>query len=203
MVASKTVIPFDLGDFTMDDDEVFFPTDPSSVFELWMIATYAYSGHEYDKTIAQLQSDEVQEPGFWEPWPTSDMAHCAWSWLRDVAREKEGKSNDEFIPWMTLFWNSFKTEFRLFACTKDKKYKDLRAQIAKLAGQKGQLAIMSAVASGLAVQVGATVSTVLTPLCAICFLAAVRIGRESLCRQLSMPDFHDLGVPLGDPPPKS
>jgi hypothetical protein len=185
----------------VDDDEVIFRTDPSSVFELWMIATYAYN--EYDETIERLQSDDIQNPGFWEPWTGADMAHCAWWWLRDVAQRNEKLSNPEqFIPWMTLFWNSFKTEFRLFACTKDKKYKDLRTQIAKLAGQKGQLAIMSAVASGLAVHVGATVSTALTPLCAICFLACARIGRESLCSQLSKPDFHDLGVRLGDPPPK-
>jgi hypothetical protein len=181
----------------MDNDWIS-PSEPGSFYELWLIATYAYG--RYEETIVVLQGDRIEEPVLhWDVWGSADMAHCAWCWCRNVAQTKEKLIDPkQFEPWTNSFWNSFKTEFRLLVCTKDKKYKDLRTQIAKLAGQKGQLATMSAVASGLAMHVGATVSTVLTPLCAICFLAGARIGRELLCNRLAPPGFQDIGVELGD-----
>jgi hypothetical protein len=185
-----------LGERSMDDD-LIIPSEPSSIYELWLIATYSYG--QYQETVALLQADSIKAPhvdcGIWEIF---DMAECAQQWLTTVARDKEPPVDPYQVPpWAISFWNSFKTEFRLLVCTKDKKYKDLRSQIARVTGQKGQLAIMSAVASGLAVNMGATVSTVLTPLCAICFLAGARIGRELLCNRLAQPGFQDIGVKLG------
>jgi hypothetical protein len=133
------------------------------------------------------------------------MAECARTWCDTVTREQFKKDHGEY-PYVESkqieqesqqLWNSFKKEFRLLVCTKDKKYKDVRAQIAKLAGQKGQLAVMSAVASSIAVYVGVLASTVLTPLCAICFLAGSKIGREILCKRLSPAGFKAIGVELG------
>jgi hypothetical protein len=52
-------------------------------------------------------------------------------------------------------------------------------------------------APAFAVSMGVTVATVLTPLCAICVLAGMHLGREVLWKRLSESGFEPLGVKLG------
>jgi putative SOS response-associated peptidase YedK len=78
------------------------------------------------------------------------------------------------------FWKRFKEEFRIFACTDDKKYADLRQKLKRMQG-KSQLVVTSAVAGVMAAHLGVVAATALTPLCAICFLVILRLGREAFC----------------------
>jgi hypothetical protein len=187
----------------MEDYPISIDQSKAAVYELWLIATL--SSKPYDESIDNLQTEMIERPKYPESWAGVDMAMCARHWLsrilsakyraepRRFAFEKRSELDQE----AESLWNSFKGELRILVCTQDKKYKDLRAQIAKMTGQKSQLAIMSAVASGIAVQIGFATSTILTPLCAICFLAGARIGRELLCSRLAQKGFEPIGVELG------
>ncbi len=180
----------------MEDDGVHFQYSDDELHELWMIVTYCY-GNRIEEDFKVLEGGSMEEPEqSFEIWDRFDMADCASEWCGRVVKQIMKKPfNDEDT---CSLWNSFKTEFRLLACTEDKKYKDLRSQVRQLTGHKTQLACMSALASGIAVHMGIAVSTILTPLCAICCLAGARIGRELLCQRLALPDFEFIGVEMGD-----
>jgi hypothetical protein len=199
----------------MEEDQISLEQSPSGIYELWVIATHAIG--TYVETLDVLQGDAVEKPEeSCRAWSWEDMADCARNWCIMViyqqwsrkARKSDSRLTDKEEAEaqrkhdQETLWNSFKIEFRLLACTKDKKYEDLRAQIAKMTGQKGQLAITSAIASGLAVNMGVTLSTILTPLCAICLLAGANIGRELLCKCLAQRGFQKFGVTLGTFGPK-
>ena len=196
----------------MDNDQTSPAPPHSGMYELWAIVTYAYG--DYQETISVLQGDSIQEPHYFHyAWHGEDMADCAKRWCETALHAQRighlGPYTDEEKAQLSQIdrdkqsmWNSFKTEFRLLACTNDNKYKELRTQIAKMTGQKSQLAITSAIASGLALHMGVTVSTVLTPLCAVCYLAVAKIGRELLCNRLKRPGFEKIGVELGFEPPR-
>jgi hypothetical protein len=148
--------------------------DQSHIYELWTIVTYAYGG--YEETLDALAGDTIEEPQrSFQAWPDDDMADCAKAWCRTaLVGQRLGKHHGpltaaDFAQLAEIdhdkesLWNSFKIEFGLLTCTKDRKYEDLRAQIAKLTGQKSQLAITSAIAAGLAKIMGVTIATILTP----------------------------------------
>jgi hypothetical protein len=77
------------------------------------------------------------------------------------------------------YWAHLKEEFRLFLCTKDKKYEHLRKQLSTSA-DKSHTTIVATIAAAMAVHFGVAAG-VLVPFCALCLLAMVRIGKETLC----------------------
>ena len=75
---------------------------------------------------------------------------------------------------------SFKNEFRILLCTKDKKYASVRKSLSQ-AGDKTQLTIVSAISAAVGASVGAVEGS-LIPLCAICLIAVLKMGKEAFCR---------------------
>jgi hypothetical protein len=207
------------------DDQISISQSPDAIYELWTIVAFATLSERfsrYAEALEALQGDAVEAsvearahaystPDNWQ----ADLADCGRVWCeRAVFEQGIGRAPDTYeedtldtfegkISRTQSLWDSFKTEFRLLVCTDDKKYKDLRARIAKMTGHKNQLAIMSAVAAEMGVHMGVTVATILVPLCATCFLAAPRTGRTILCDRLARPGFHNFGVKLGiEKPPE-
>jgi hypothetical protein len=202
----------------MEDIVHLFDHSSNATLELWRIVTYIYGN--YDFAIEALSKDTLDEAyeARWDceadtfPWKDDDMIECAERWCSTVVvkntdhkalpdytddYEQRHQKEEQIRLKSTAIWDSFKHEFRLLFCTNDKKYSTIRRRIATLAGQKSQFAIMSAVASALAVNVGAVTATILTPLCAICVLAGINIWREVLCSRLSAPGFNTIGVEIG------
>jgi hypothetical protein len=77
------------------------------------------------------------------------------------------------------YWSRLKAEFRLLICTADPKYKKLRQQLS-VAQKKSQTAIVSTIAAAMASEFG-VVAGVLVPFCALCLIAAIRLGKEAFC----------------------
>jgi hypothetical protein len=199
----------------MEEDIVhLFDLSSNATLELWHIVSYVYDN--YDFAIEELSKDTLDEA--WSgrerdryPWQDEDMSECAERWCSTVVAhtdhtalpnytdtyEQRNQKEAQIRLKSTALWDTLKHEFCLLVCTNDKKYSAGRRRIATLAGQKSQFAIMSAVASALAVNVGAATATILTPLCAICVLAGINIWREVLCSRLSAPGFNTIGVKLG------
>jgi hypothetical protein len=102
-----------------------------------------------------------------------DMEQCG-RWLSRVMVDRYIDNNQGD------FWGRFKDEFYILVCTNDKKYSDLRRQITQYGG-KSQVALTSAISAAMAVNLGVTVTAVLVPLCAICLLVILRLGRNTFC----------------------
>ena len=91
----------------------------------------------------------------------------------------------------TDYWRALKKEFRLFLCTDDKRYADLRKKL-DAAGTKSQTTIVSMIAASVAAHVGAVAGT-LVPLCALILLAGARLGKNAICAELP------LDIPIKEP----
>jgi hypothetical protein len=88
------------------------------------------------------------------------------------------------------YWERLKDEFKIFICTSDKKYADLRKKLASNA-DKSQTAIVSAIAVGMAAQFG-VVAGLLVPFVALCLVVLARTGKEAFCATLKW------NTPLGE-----
>src|SRR4051794_20111260 len=78
------------------------------------------------------------------------------------------------------FYLELKREFRVLLCTKDKKYASLRRRLSST-GDKSQLTIVSAISAAVASSLGLA-ATAIVPLCAICLIAALKMGKEAFCK---------------------
>jgi len=81
------------------------------------------------------------------------------------------------------FWKNFKSEFKVLLCTRDKKYADVRSKF-KTLGSKSQITLTSTIAAALAPHLGIAAG-LLVPFCAICLVAALRLGRAAFCKSLT------------------
>jgi hypothetical protein len=77
------------------------------------------------------------------------------------------------------YWERLKEEFRLFVCTKDKKYASLRKSL-RTKAQRSQTVIVSTISAAMAHSVGVAAG-ILIPFCALCLLALARVGKEAFC----------------------
>lgn len=84
------------------------------------------------------------------------------------------------------YWARLKDEFRLFLCTNNKPYADLRKQFAKNA-QRSQTIVVSTIAAAMAPTLGVAAG-VLVPFCALCLLALARMGTEAFCKGAALDD---------------
>jgi hypothetical protein len=78
------------------------------------------------------------------------------------------------------YWAAFKAEFRLFLCTKDKKYAALRRSLSS-ATAKSEAALVSAISAAIGAYIGA-VAAVVSPLATLSLFVALRLGREAYCK---------------------
>jgi hypothetical protein len=85
-----------------------------------------------------------------------------------------------FVDMGEPFWFEFKREFRILLCTKDKKYASVRKTLSS-SSDKSQLAIVSTIAAAIASSWG-IVAASLVPFCAICLIAALKMGKEAFCK---------------------
>jgi hypothetical protein len=90
----------------------------------------------------------------------------------DYARPPSAKGN----------WRAVQDEFLIFLCSKEKKYASLKNKI-KTAANKSQLAIVSMIAAAIGTNIGVAAG-VLVPLCALCLIAVLKVGKESFCKNL-------------------
>jgi hypothetical protein len=103
-------------------------------------------------------------------------------------------SGGPYGVWPDWYWRELKREVKIFICTSDKKYADLRKRLSTSA-DKSQTAIVSAIAAGMAAQFG-VVAGLLVPFIALCLVVLARIGKEAFCTTLewNMP-LHASGKP--------
>jgi hypothetical protein len=78
------------------------------------------------------------------------------------------------------YWNSLKTEFHILLCTKNRKYASVRKSLSK-SGDKTQLTIVSAISAAVGGSFGVVAGS-LVPLCAICLIAVLKMGKEAFCQ---------------------
>jgi len=90
---------------------------------------------------------------------------------------------------MPQTWEALKEEFRIFVCTKDKKYSSLRKKLGTT-GAKSQTIIVSTIAAAMAPSLGVAVG-ILVPFCAIVLLALLKVGKEAFCKTC------DFRIPIG------
>lgn len=80
------------------------------------------------------------------------------------------------------YWERLKDELKIFICTTDKKYADLRKKLTASA-EKSQIAIVSTIAAAMAAQFG-VLAGVLVPFVAMCLIVLARTGKEAFCSTL-------------------
>jgi hypothetical protein len=117
--------------------------------------------------------------------------------LRALTIEEIGRSMPEFVDGPTLYsvppkyWAALKQEFRTLICTNDKKYLALKKKL-EAVGTKSQLTVVSMIAVAISSHVGLAAG-VLVPFCALCMIAAARLGKEAFC------SMKDLEMTIGEP----
>lgn len=82
------------------------------------------------------------------------------------------------------YWKDLKKEFKTFICTKDKRYASLRRDLERFS-RRSQTAIVSMIAAAMATYVGVAAG-ILTPFCALCILALMKIGKEAFCENAKL-----------------
>jgi hypothetical protein len=80
----------------------------------------------------------------------------------------------------TRYWGNLKEEFRIFVCTSDRKYADLRKKVESSA-TKSQVTLTSTIAVAFSTHLGIAAG-LLVPACALCLIALVKMGREAFCK---------------------
>jgi hypothetical protein len=83
-------------------------------------------------------------------------------------------------PPIPQYWEAFRREFHIFLCTDDKKYAELKRRLAT-AADKSQTAMVSTISAGVAGSIG-LVPALLVPVCAMCLIAVLKMGKEAFCR---------------------
>jgi hypothetical protein len=92
------------------------------------------------------------------------------------------------LPQHTPFWEAFKVEFKLFLCTKNRKYQKLRREIAATVAEskdKAQPILVSMIAAAIGAKVG-TLGVVIAPLVVISLMTVLTIGKEAYCRTVDV-----------------
>jgi len=127
----------------------------------------------YRVTLDQFRSEDIETLGLGASLIVNAQVH-GYHWGGGMG---DGSASDMRGQ---EFWRSFKAEFRDFLCTKNKKYEDLRKRLAA-GGRQTQLALVSMVSAGLSAHVGIAAGLI-TPICALCLLAVLKMGNEAFCR---------------------
>lgn len=97
-----------------------------------------------------------------------------------MSRGGAGAREEPRLP----YWEQLKDEFRILICTREKKYESLRKELGSTQ-KKSQTVVVSVIAATMADQFGVAVG-VITPFCALCLVAIVRLGKEAFCASKSL-----------------
>jgi hypothetical protein len=90
-----------------------------------------------------------------------------------------GRLDGPAMAYTPQLWNEFKKEFHIFLCTKNRKYTSLRKRLSK-SGTNTQLAIVSSISAAVGGSFGVVAGS-LIPVCAICLIAVLKMGKEAFC----------------------
>jgi len=121
-------------------------------------------------------------------------------WLNADAPPRERNPNyaylitprDSFWP----YWEAFKVEFKVFLCTKNRKYSRLRRELGKQEGAT-QPALISLISATIGAQIG-TIGVVIAPLVVLSVITVLKIGKEAYCRTVDIDSV--IAVPPDKPP---
>ena len=80
------------------------------------------------------------------------------------------------------FWRACKQELYCLFCTRDPKYNDIRKRIYG-SGGRAEMVIVSTIAAAVAGSAG-LMAGALVPFCAVCLIAAVKVGTEAFCHSV-------------------
>jgi len=95
------------------------------------------------------------------------------------------------------YWEAFKTEFKIFLCTKNRKYQKLRKDV-MFYGHQSQVVGVGIISAGIGAYLGVAAG-VITPLVVICLITALKIGKEAYCKTTNIDSIAPL---TGDPNPR-
>jgi hypothetical protein len=95
----------------------------------------------------------------------------------------------DFLFWPD-YWLRLKLEMRKLICGRDDNYDELRERLSRCVDDGGTV-VLGMVSAVVGKELGITAGT-LVPFCALCVLAAGRVGKEAYCRT------EDLDVPFRD-----
>ena len=79
---------------------------------------------------------------------------------------------------------AFKVEFKIFLCTRSRKYAGLRRDLAKGEGQS-QRALVSLISTAIGAEMGRS-ALVLAPLVVVALITLLKIGKEAYCRTVNI-----------------
>ena len=102
------------------------------------------------------------------------------------------------IPSHLEYWERFKIEFRIFLCTRSRKYQKLRRQVA-FHGLQSQTVAVSIISVAIGDQLG-VFAGVITPLVVISSITVLSLGKEAYCRSV---DVDRLAPYTGDATPRT
>jgi hypothetical protein len=126
-------------------------------------------------------------------WNTGDIVR--WMALKAPRREEPPR---EVLPSHLGYWDAFKVEFKIFLCTKNRKYQTLRREVASH-GKASQTVAVGLISGAIGAKLG-TVAGVVTPLVIISLIIVLKLGKEAYCRTVDV----DLLAPFsGDPKPRA
>ena len=115
-------------------------------------------------------------------------------WL-DARAPPPDKPPPNQIPHHMPFWEAFKKEFKIFLCTKHRKYQRLRREISNHGG-KTQAALVSLISASIGVNIG-TLGVVVAPLVVVSLITVLKIGKEAYCKTVDLDAL--IAVPNGRP----
>ena len=80
------------------------------------------------------------------------------------------------------YWVSFKKEFYLFLCKRDRKYAELHKEL-DASGNKSSTVVLTLISAAMSPHIGISAGVVV-PFCAVCLYALAKLGKESFCRSI-------------------
>jgi hypothetical protein len=104
--------------------------------------------------------------------------------VRWLAAKAPRQRSLEIQPSHLQYWEAFKVKFKIFLCTKNKKYQNLRKEITK--GERtAQVALVSSISSVIGSYLG-TAGAVVAPLVVLSLISVIKIGKEAYCRTIDI-----------------
>jgi len=164
----------------MDLEMIFSRAEIGKIVDDTLLLEY----HEAEKEVLRRHGHQRVRPTVF--WPeTIDLLGSNLDYINRTDPSPSGswsipQPSGSTGPPPPPYWESLKDEFRIFLCTDDKKYANLRKEI-KNRGGESQLALCSMIAAAMAGYIGVAAG-VLVPFCALCVMAALKVGTQAFCR---------------------
>nr|VFK13152.1 MAG: hypothetical protein BECKLFY1418C_GA0070996_100280 [Candidatus Kentron sp. LFY] len=99
--------------------------------------------------------------------------------LFDTNQLPKAIGGERFCAFWPDYWQELKFELKIFLCSKDQKYAELRKKLSNRA-DRSEKTIVAIIAAEVAMELGVAAGA-LVPFVAMCLVVAVRIGWEAFC----------------------